>query len=124
MHSLLQLESTTRAGAVVSGHSGCSPWGKTCLADLRPYEDEIRSVEGQVRNGAACRHDSRCLPNLRDQRYINGPQTQRSPHPAAQVLGCLAECERMQVSHSFALLNKRVGLKAHSITSSLLVGIR
>lgn len=77
-----------------------------------------------MRNGAARRRDSRCLPNLRDQPYINGPQTQRSPHPATQVLGCMAECERMQLSHSFTLLKQRVGLKAHSITSSLLVGIR
>ncbi len=36
---------------------------------------------------------------------VNGPQTQRPPYPAAQVLGWLAECERTQVSHSFALLN-------------------
>ncbi len=41
-----------------------------------------------------------------DRRYINGPHTHRPPYPATQVLGCLAECERMQVSHSFALLKQ------------------
>lgn len=29
-----------------------------------------------------------------------------TPQPAAQVLGCLAECERTQFSHSFALLKQ------------------
>ena len=37
---------------------------------------------------------------------VNGPQAQRPPPPAAQVLGCLAEYERMQISHSFALLKQ------------------
>ena len=37
---------------------------------------------------------------------INGPQTQSPPAPAAQVLGWLFECERTQVSHSFALLKQ------------------
>ncbi len=41
-----------------------------------------------------------------DQRCINGPQTQKPPYPAAQVLGWLAECERTQISHSFALLKQ------------------
>ena len=41
-----------------------------------------------------------------DERCINGPQPQRPPPPAAQVLGLLFECERMQVSHSFALLKQ------------------
>jgi len=33
-----------------------------------------------------------------DQRCINGPQPQRLPYPAAQVLGWLFECERTQIS--------------------------
>ena len=37
---------------------------------------------------------------------VNAPQAQRPPHPAAQVLECLAECERTQISHSFALLKQ------------------
>ena len=41
-----------------------------------------------------------------DQPCINGPQTPRPPHPAAQVLGRLFECERMQLSHSAALLKQ------------------
>ena len=49
---------------------------------------------------------SPCSRNWMDQRCINGPQTQRPPYPAAQVLGWLFECERTQVSHSFALLKQ------------------
>jgi len=46
-------------------------------------------------------------PVLRDfKRNVYGPQTRKPPHPAVQVLGCLAKCERIQVSRSFALLKQ------------------
>ena len=38
--------------------------------------------------------------------WVNGPLTQRPLHPGAQVLAWLFECERTQVSHSFALLKQ------------------
>ncbi len=61
-----------------------------------PSEDEIRSVERpQMESGAAPKEPC-----------VNGPQTQRPPLPAARVLGWLAECERTQISHSFALLKQ------------------
>jgi len=41
-----------------------------------------------------------------DQRCINGPQTQRLPYPAAQVLGWLFKCESTQISRSFAMLKQ------------------
>ena len=46
---------------------------------------------------------SACSRKWMDQRCVNGPQTQRPLHPAVQVLGWLFECERTQVSRSFAL---------------------
>ncbi len=52
----------------------------------------------------------RTLELLARTNCVNGPQTQRPPRPAAQVLGCLAECERTQISHSFTLLMPEAGL--------------
>ena len=72
----------------------------TVAGDLRLYNDEIRSVEGPdgLRGG----------PPAWPRRWywVKGPQTQRPPRPPAQVLGWLFECERMHVSHSFALLKR------------------
>jgi len=48
----------------------------------------------------------RTLELLARTNCVNAPQTQRPPYPAAQVLGWLFECERTQVSHSFALLKQ------------------
>ncbi len=57
--------------------------------DLSMFPLQVRSVSGTEMLIEVC---------------ANGPQTQRPPHPAAQVLGWLFECERMQIAHSFALL--------------------
>ena len=57
--------------------------------DLSMFPLHVRSVSGAEMLRKVC---------------INGPQAQRPPHPAAQVLGWLRECERTQLSHSFSLL--------------------
>ncbi len=62
--------------------------------------------------GAARRRDlsmnghSACSRSWMDQRCVNGPQTQRPPYPAAQVLGWLFKCESTQISRSFAMLKQ------------------
>ena len=83
-----------------------------------------------MRAGAARRRDlsmnghSPCSQNWMDPRCVNGPQTQRPLHPAAQVLGGLFKCERTQISRPFVPSKftqrrngRREGLKRWSLSS-------